>query len=426
MDQIAYHPIRISHHTSLFLPYTQQELDAYKTGSLNPLRSHPPTNSSAQSSNQLTKSSSSSGASPPHSPPTYSAPSPLLIPIDLSTSCPSSESHSILPQPSISQVVAHHYNSRPNLTKDGRTESTIYGLRKFNNWIKSLIIGKFGSMKSKTINELALKFNRNSNLNNNDRFRLKVLELGCGKGGDLAKWQNAGVRELYGLDIANVSIQQAQQRYSESRKKTLSAKFIALDCFSVPIESVMTQDELSTPFHVVSLQFCMHYAFETQTKARTMLQNVTKFLTPGGVFIGTIPDSDILMDRWKESSNQPRGPFAFGNSIYQVQFPNPFNPNQDEKKIYGVPYQFYLEDAVENVPEYVVYWEPFVQLAKEFGLRLIYKEGFHDIYQTEKALVENQQLLKRMNVIDEKGNFLINHDQWEVSGLYLAFAFIKE
>ena len=43
------------------------------------------------------------------------------------------------------------------------------------------------------------------------------------------------------------------------------------------------------------MQFCMHYAFETLQKARCMLENVSRNLRPGGVFIGTIPNSDLLL-----------------------------------------------------------------------------------------------------------------------------------
>lgn len=45
----------------------------------------------------------------------------------------------------------------------------------------------------------------------------------------------------------------------------------------------------------VSMQFCMHYAFETAPKARMMMENVSRFLRKGGVFIGTIPDSEMLL-----------------------------------------------------------------------------------------------------------------------------------
>src|SRR5690606_16430051 len=56
----------------------------------------------------------------------------------------------------------------------------------------------------------------------------------------------------------------------------------------VPISTVIPS-EIS--FDVVSMQFCLHYSFESEEKARMMLKNVTEKLKPGGKFIGTIPDA---------------------------------------------------------------------------------------------------------------------------------------
>ena len=49
------------------------------------------------------------------------------------------------------------------------------------------------------------------------------------------------------------------------------------------------------PIDTVTMQFCMHYAFETEAKARQMLDNVTRFLRPGGTFVGTIPNAEKLV-----------------------------------------------------------------------------------------------------------------------------------
>ena len=48
--------------------------------------------------------------------------------------------------------------------------------------------------------------------------------------------------------------------------------------------------------------------------------------------------------------------FTFGNSVYQVRF-----EERTKRSLYGDRYWFYLKDAVEDVPEYVVHWENFVQ-----------------------------------------------------------------
>lgn len=73
------------------------------------------------------------------------------------------------------------------------------------------------------------------------------------------------------------------------------ASFATVDCYTESIRNAFPPQKLATPFDVVSMQFCMHYAFETVQKVRCMLDNVAAFLRPGGVFIGTIPNSEVLL-----------------------------------------------------------------------------------------------------------------------------------
>jgi mRNA (guanine-N7-)-methyltransferase len=115
----------------------------------------------------------------------------------------------------------------------------------------------------------------------------------------------------------------------------------------------------------------MHYAFESESKVRTMLENVTTYLRPGGRFIGTTPNSETLLYATSSSvlpsltiscrsslaDARRKDPEAltFGNNVYNVRF------DSYAHSIYGHRYMFFLADAVEDVPEYVVYWDNFVK-----------------------------------------------------------------
>jgi mRNA (guanine-N7-)-methyltransferase len=110
-----------------------------------------------------------------------------------------------------------------------RGESPIIGLKTFNNWIKSVLIGKRAPQGG----------------------RLRVLDIGCGKGGDLQKWQKAGTEELVGIgacprclivgclsdtkmkDIAKVSVDHAHDRWRRMGGRKFRASFHALDCYNV-------------------------------------------------------------------------------------------------------------------------------------------------------------------------------------------------
>lgn len=209
----------------------------------------------------------------------------------------------------VEEVVRQHYNAVPQRGREWRkTDSRIKGLRSFNNWIKSTLIHKFSPTESDP-----------------DRRPLLVLDIGCGKGGDLGKWQQAPQPlDFYvGVDPAEVSIEQARERYAQMKgggrggsrggrggyhggrqQKTFSAEFFVDDAFAnslgdISLIRVIGFGDASRwggggGFDVVSMMFCMHYAFENEVKAKGMLQNVARSLKKGGRFIGVIPNSDII------------------------------------------------------------------------------------------------------------------------------------
>ena len=211
----------------------------------------------------------------------------------------------------VEEVVRQHYNAVPQRGREWRkTDSRIKGLRSFNNWIKSTVIHKFSPSEP-----------------GSEPYPLRVLDIGCGKGGDLQKWQQAPQPvELYvGIDPAEVSIEQAKDRYRQMRSKgsrggrggrggyhdrqarLFDAEFLAEDAFTYSLGDLPLIRNVgfgpgsrwgpSGGFDVVSMMFCMHYAFENEAKAKGMLANVAGSLRKGGRFFGVIPNSDVIREK---------------------------------------------------------------------------------------------------------------------------------
>jgi mRNA (guanine-N7-)-methyltransferase len=112
----------------------------------------------------------------------------------------------------------------------------------------------------------------------------------------LQKWQKSRAQIYCGLDVAETSITQARERATSLRSAGgFSSYFFVLDCYTHPISDVLDKEMLSIPFDVVSMQFCMHYAFESISKVRMMLENVARYLRRGGRFVGTIPNASFLL-----------------------------------------------------------------------------------------------------------------------------------
>ncbi|CAK7267636.1 mRNA cap guanine-N7 methyltransferase [Sporothrix epigloea] len=384
----------------------------------------------------------------------------------------------------ISDVVRSHYNAVPERGREWRkTASTIKGLRSMNNWVKSCIIQKFAP------DEEFEERTRNG-IGGAGHQQLLVLDIGCGKGGDLGKWNSAPQQvQLYvGLDPADVSIDQARDRYREMTSRAagrggyhnrappraIDARFFVKDCFGESIGDIniiqdvgFDQNPLSRKgFDVVSMMFCMHYAFETEQRARTMLKNVASALKKGGRLIGCIPNSDVLSDQVErfhiqqaekekkrleeaaarsgeqtnsetpaeaqtengtETKPEPvKESVEWGNSIYRVRFPGDTPADGVFRPPFGWKYSFFLNEAVEEVPEYVVPWHAFRALAEDYNLELQYHKTFPEVWEAEKDDRILGPLSDRMGVRDRNtGELLVSKEEMEAASFYVAFCFYK-
>jgi mRNA (guanine-N7-)-methyltransferase len=305
----------------------------------------------------------------------------------------------------LDQTVIKHYNKRAYQSKrEKRDDSEIIKLRNYHNAIKFILIGE--------------------HTNPGER----VLDLGCGKGGDLNKWEKAQAGNYIGIDISDTSIREAIRRFRTQRYE-FQVSFITGDCFGVPLPTVLEAAQINfqreLPVDVVSMQFCMHYAFESEEKATTMIRNVAWALKIGGKFIGTIPNSDFI--KYKLTHRKSPSDRGFGNNLYSVTFPKEIPEDGDfSRNPYGNVYNYYLKDAIDNVPEYVVPFDSFRTLAAQYGLDLIYNKPFAEMFK-EYMPTWHRKLSPRMirAISRQDGKVGLEGDEVEASAFYKSFVFVK-
>lgn len=100
---------------------------------------------------------------------------------------------------------------------------------------------------------------------------------------------------------------------------------------------------------------------------------------------------------------------SFGNSVYKITFEN------HERPLFGHKYWFFLQDAVENVPEYVVQWENFEQYVSF----LLDMQGFL-VY---LLFTKQQNLLRFFAVISLFVTMFVKTDAIHRTSLCLCYRF---
>ncbi|KAM8715577.1 hypothetical protein ACLKA7_002601 [Drosophila subpalustris] len=307
-------------------------------------------------------------------------------------------------------VVAHHYNELKEAGRKERHKSKIYFMRNFNNWIKSQLINEYMALikQQKRIGEA-----------------LRVLDMCCGKGGDLLKWDKAAISHLICTDIAEVSVEQCQRRYQDIIQRADKSKF---------------GHKFTAEFFACdSTMFAFHYCFETLAQADCMMRNAAECLQPGGYFIATMPDAYEIIRRLKEAGPNAR---SFGNDVYSIEF----ECDTESLPLFGAKYQFHLEGVVD-CPEFLVHFPTLVKLGRKYGLQLIRRSTFADYY--KETLPQGRQLLQRMSGLESVQPHRCGNDEqfahvpkatgtqrvrpvgtlskseWEATTLYLVCAFKK-
>ena len=302
--------------------------------------------------------------------------------------------------------------------KEGRKASRIIFLRSFNNWVKASMINKYCKKLGKGV---------------------AVLELCCGKGGDLDKYFMNNIKLFVGADISKESLKNAMDRLEKIKNEKYKDNF--------RIKCIFIKDDLSSPdnrflekidknyyFDLVSCQFALHYHFQNEKRLNAFLTNVSSRLCEGGYFIGTIIEDNVIVKRLRNrkkiaENKYIKEKFTFGNEYYSVKFSQ---KHFDVKNgPFGIKYGFYLEDSIDNrdeegkikyVEEYLIVFNEFVELCKKYDLYLVEKENFTKFYSDYVKIEQFKRLSERM--LKDLNNVNIQQ-QWEIIQLYMVFAFRK-
>lgn len=241
-----------------------------------------------------------------------------------------------------------------------RKESYFYKMRLFHNNIKSDLIKK-------------------------NLYNKKVLDLACGKGGDLGKWYKSNVKSVIGYDINNDSIIEANRRKEKFNNK-FNVELKTLDLSKNVVK-------LNENVDVITSMFAFHYFLESRETFNVIMNTIKNNLKKDGLFIGTFFDGDLVKDYIKNTNQNT-------NTKNEHSYFNIKEKIINNNSLFGNKIGVLIKDTVLNkeTDEYLVDFNLFVKEMKKHNFELIYTNTFEKLYEKHKK--------EDLNNVEKKVSFL--------------------
>jgi len=247
-----------------------------------------------------------------------------------------------------------------------------------------------------------------------------LLELAMGRGGDMHKWKAIGPSLVVGIDLSASNLEAPRQgacvRYLRAKAMAPMppALFIAADMTQPLLEqdnrylrilsgkespstSYLEKFAGKTTFDVVSCQFAIHYACESEESFRVFAQNIDKHCEK--VFFGTCMDGQEVYSLLLGKKSTM---FRSGKSVWG-EITKEYADGEAWVEEFGKSIVVRLESFEKPQKEYLVPFGKVVDLMAEYGFELM-----------DTSLFDDTSIAKMTN---------LEKDQKTFSSLHRAFAF---
>ena len=231
-----------------------------------------------------------------------------------------------------------------------------------------------------------------------------LIEIAVGRGGDMHKWRHTKPSKVLGIDLSLSNLVMPRQgacvRYliakrssSEYLPRALFAQADMTKLFeeqeSKYLNIVFGDEPATTPYlgefkniqkwDVVSCQFAIHYACESEETFKVFAQNLRHCKS---VFFGTCLDGKAVYTLLAGKERH-----AFRNRGRQfAEMSKQYTDEGAWKEDFGQTISVLLESMVKPATEFLVPFERVQELLVEEGFEMIESQSFADIYTSQTAI----------------------------------------
>lgn len=234
-----------------------------------------------------------------------------------------------------------------------------------------------------------------------------LLDIGCGRGGDLYRWIGAQLKTVVGLDVSENDLLDpndgayARLMNMRASKRTVGNEkivFLQWDCtkpiakeFDVPkrnkdlqelgdvafafIDKTKIPRDMApyygignTSFDAVSCQFAVHYFFKSKDTLQSFTQSVGKRLKKGGIFLCTCMDADEVDKMFTKAQSNTVKSTKSNKVIWMLTKKYESFDFDSPQNNYGKEIDVFIESINNTVTEYLVDYQLLCKHFKEVGI----------------------------------------------------------
>jgi hypothetical protein len=241
-----------------------------------------------------------------------------------------------------------------------------------------------------------------------------LIDLACGKGGDLPKWVTANLSFVFGVDIFKDNLENilngACARYLNFRKQFKNIPY-ALFVHGNSSENIRSGQAMfndkgaeitrsifgqgskdkerigkgvlrqfakgADGFNICSCQFAIHYFCESPQTFYNFIRNVSECTKIGGYFIGTSYDGSVLFNRLKNvpinDSVVINSPGTAGTKVWEVVKEYDEPTFEEDTSCLGLRISVFQESIGKLIPEFLVNYNFLTRTLGDYGFKLVSK-----------------------------------------------------
>ncbi|KAH9298228.1 hypothetical protein KI387_029910, partial [Taxus chinensis] len=224
-------------------------------------------------------------------------------------------------------------------------------------------------------------------------------------------------------DLSASALNEAREQW-EYHRRPYPAEFYELDPCAPNLASNLP--DKSIPTDIVCCLRNLQDCFGSEDYARSLLQNVSSLLKPGGYFFGITADSSTIWSKYQKAVEgaMKAGSLRVNGMLPRVRTEHYVITFEDDRFTpFGMKYQLQFSDGLPSQAQLLVHFPSLIGLATEVGLEYVEIQNMLDFYEDHRSELAGILQITCGSLQDNKGR--LSHRTHDVLSLFTTFIFQK-